>query len=274
MVLGFGSILGIIALFYGDFIEGHKGKIFIVWLILTIIYHIRIWYKSNNIPKLELKINGCNIEIIKGDIFANRVDFNGKSPLKVFSFNEYFDTYMDENDTVIASNTLHGRFINEILQGQTDDLDYKINNDINLNKNKLDYNENRKLGKKQRYKLGSMIKYKKDYLLTAFSYFDNKNEANMTLEGYINFLMQFWLNVNSLYAQRSVELPIIGSGITRFNKNGNNVPSQELLEHIIWTFKISRLKFASNTVIRIVVWENTNDPINLYRIREMYKNEL
>ncbi|MFR6551928.1 MAG: macro domain-containing protein [Paraclostridium sordellii] len=274
MVLGLGSILGTVALFYGDFIVAHKVGILIAWLTSSILFHFLVWNKSNNIEEIKLKINGCNIEIIKGDIFENRLDYNGKKPLKVFSFNEYFDTYMDENDTIIAANTLNGRFINEILKGQVKDLDKKIKNDINLCKNKLEINENRKLGKKQKYRLGSMIKYNKDYLLTAFSYFDEQNEAHMTLESYINFLMQFWLNVNSLYAQRSIELPIIGSGITRFNNDGNNVSSQELLEHIIWTFKISRLKFASDTVIRIVVWENSTDIINLYRIREMYKNEL
>lgn len=63
------------------------------------------------------------------------------------------------------------------------------------------YQEMEILGKKVRYKLGSSIVVD-DYVLTAFSKFNQKNEAQLTMTEYINFLLNFWNEINRVYAQK------------------------------------------------------------------------
>lgn len=270
--LGIGSILGIISLFFNSLMIKYKFIIILFWCIFILIYHICIWYNSNKLTCLNLNINNTKVEILFGDIFDDRVSNNPYSPLKVISFNEYFDTYLDDNDTLLSISSLNGKFIKNILNNQVDNLDIQISNDIHLNKNKLNVNKAKNLGKKQIYKLGSTIKYDNKYLLTAFSKFNSNNEAYIDLQDYINFSMQFWSELNRLYSQRDIELPLIGSGITRFNSNNTDISNQKLLEYLLWTLRISRLQFSNGTTIRIVLYPDLKDSINLYNIKKMYTN--
>lgn len=56
-----------------------------------------------------------------------------------------------------------------------------------------------------------------------------------------------------------------GSGITRFKDY--NINEQELLELIIWSFKISRVKFTYPSRVSIILHESARDKVNLYRLK-------
>ena len=58
-----------------------------------------------------------------------------------------------------------------------------------------------------------------DFLLTAFTKFDQYNRATLTMPEYIEFLINFWDRVNRVYAQRTVSVPVFGSGITRIKEH-------------------------------------------------------
>ena len=57
----------------------------------------------------------------------------------------------------------------------------------------------------------------------------------------------------------------MGSGITRFRDI--QVSEQELLEILIWSFKVSRVKFRYPAKVTIVVHESIKDKINFYELK-------
>lgn len=229
-----------------------KNWVGLISLILLVISYIYIWYKSNNIKKLELNIEGSPLEIKFGDLFK-------EDGLKVIAFNEYFDTQVD--NIIIAKNSLNGFFvenyINDIIE-----FDDRISNDIHLNEKIIDINITRKAGKTTQYKLGSIFAYE-DFLLTAFSHFDEENRAYLSMQDYIGCLLEFWNEIDIIYAGRTIVLPLLGSGITRF-KGYENVSEQELLEIILWSFKVSRIKFHYPSKVKIIISNDKKDKISLF----------
>ena len=86
----------------------------------------------------------------------------------------------------------------------------------------------------KKYRLGTVCLID-DYLLAAFSKFDSQNKAVLSMPEYLEFLINFWDSVNRVYSQKSVSVPIFGSGITRI-KEHKNISDEELLKIMLWTF--------------------------------------
>jgi len=224
-------------------------------VILVIIYLV-MWIRANIQTEVTLRINNSTIVVKTGNIFE-------EDGLKVIAFNEYFDTQVDNR--IIADNTLNGIYIKSKINN-VNELDNLIDNDENLNKKVSGCNNDRPYGKKKRYELGAVFQHN-DYLLTAFTKFDNNNRAYLNMYDYINFLLNFWNELDIIYAGRSVSIPLLGSGITRF-KEYNTISEQELLELLIWSFKISRIKFTYPSKVSIIIHESKKDKINFYKLKE------
>lgn len=251
------NMLSIINLFFTsvlifwDIPQEYKLISFIVFIAINVSIYIFLFVRANKIINVKLDIDGSIVEIKGGNIFK-------EEDLKVINFNEYFDTKVDNK--IIAENTLNGQFIKKYVEN-IEELDNLIDQKLE----KLDYNTNRKDGKKKRYALGEIVEYK-DFLITSLSKFDDQNRANLTLKEYIGFLMNFWNSLDVIYANRNVSITIFGSGITRF-KEITYISDQELLEIIIWSFKISKVKFKYPTKISIIIPKEKINKINLYKIK-------
>ncbi len=83
---------------------------------------------------------------------------------------------------------------------------------------------------------------------------------------YLGFLIRFWDKVNRVYAQKSVSVPIFGSGITRI-KEHKNISDEELLKIMLWTFRISEMRFKYPAKLHIIIHASKIDRINLLDIR-------
>jgi hypothetical protein len=204
-------------------------------------------------------INNSEVEVYFGDIFEDSAE------LKAISFNEYFDTQVD--DIIISRLSLNGQFIEKFYARQVDVLDDIIAADEHLPKMISGKNLNRPAGKETKYKLGTVCMLK-EYLLVALSRFDANNKAFLEISDYINCMLAFWDEVDRVYSGRTIALPVLGSGITRF-RNYENISDQELLELIIWTFKLSRIKFTYPSKVKIVVWEKKSEKINLQKLKDL-----
>jgi hypothetical protein len=84
---------------------------------------------------------------------------------------------------------------------------------------------------------------------------------------FINFLLNFWNEVDIVYNGRSIVIPLLGSGLTRF-KNYEMITDQELLELLIWSFKVSKIKFTYPSTVSIIIHESKKDKINFYKLME------
>lgn len=257
-----GSILSFIALFDSEMISKNKLIILLIWIVITIIYYFYSLIRMNNIKNISLSIHGSTFEIKSGNLFDS-------PDLKVVNFNEYFDTQVDNK--VIAKNSLNGKFILDILNNDTNDLDLKI--EKQLSGKIIETNEKRENGKKNKYNLGEIVEYN-DYLLTSLTKFTDDNRAILSLKEYLSFLMNFWDNLDKIYANRCVTITLFGSSsLTRFT-DAYEINDQDLIEIIIWTFKISKIKFKYPTKITMILSDDLIRKINLYKIKEMYKNGL
>jgi hypothetical protein len=255
IISGISLALSLLVLFV-DIPAKHKiayGWIFIVVLILI---YLVIWVWSNKLKKIDISIEGSEVTIKVGDIFM-------ESGLKAIAFNEYFDTQVD--NIIIAESSLNGIFIKKHLGIPVSDLDSHIENYNYDNSEILERNSARKQGKQIRYQIGTICVYK-DYLLTAFSKFDDSNKAVLTMPEYLAFLINFWDKVNNIYAQQSVSTPIFGSGITRI-KGHKNISDEDLLKIMLWTFRISEMRFKYPARLTVVIHKDKIDQINLLDIK-------
>ena len=97
--------------------------------------------------------------------------------------------------------------------------------------------------------------------------FDDDNKAKISQKEFLEFLLEFWENIDIKYNNRKIIIPLLGSGITRFERI---IKPQELLNQMIWIFKLSQISLKSG--LKIIIHENMKEQINLYEIKEIFIN--
>lgn len=246
-------IIGIVSsvLSYFDIHWGWRTLTLGVIFVLVVIFHAYSWKLANRLSRIKLMVNNSNLVIEFGDLFE-------ESDKKIIPFNEYFDTTFDHN--IISENTLHGKYLKTL--DSTETLDEEIEK---IDQDKLvEVNTERKYGKKNRYKLGTILERRK-YLLLAFSYFDKSNRAHLMMNNYVECLLNMWLEIDKIYNGETVCIPLLGSGITRMIDN-KEIIDQELLEIMIWTYRISKVKFTYPSKVKFIIYKDKKDKINLFEI--------
>ena len=228
------------------------------FLMLLALTYLVIWIWSNNLNSIDINVEGSDVTVKVGDIFQ-------QSGLKAIAFNEYFDTQVDNK--IISEESLNGILIKKHLDISTSELDLYIENYAFDGSEVLEIENDRKQGKRQKYQIGTICLYK-EYLLTAFSKFDENNKALLTMPEYLEFLINFWDRVNNVYAQKSVSTTIFGSGITRI-KGHKNIADEDLLKIMLWTFRISEMRFKYPAKLTIVIHKDKIDQINLLDIKSV-----
>ncbi|MGD1448264.1 macro domain-containing protein [Vibrio harveyi] len=248
-------ILSLIIIFI-DIPNAYKLLTGIAFIVVLIIVYFVLWIRSNNLKHIDIDVEGSQVIIKEGDIFV-------EEGLKAIAFNDYFDTQVD--NVLIAKKSLNGIFIENYLDSSVELLDKFIDNDKFVSQAIIGENPSRVLGKKIRYKIGTICLYG-DYLLTSFAKFDDSNKAILTMPEYLEFLINFWDQVNSVYAQQSVSVPIFGSGITRI-KGHKTISDEDLLKIMLWTFRISEMRFKYPAKLSIIVHKDKMKTINLFDIK-------
>jgi hypothetical protein len=253
-ILSFVLLFNIVPEEYKDYLK-YFG--FATFGIVIIIYLV-IWYRANNLTDIDIDIDGSTVNIKCGDLFSEH-------GFKVIPFNEYFDTLVD--DKIISNKSLNGIYIKKYFNENTEELDKLIvddSDDLDI----LNNNTSRRLGGKIiKFKL-STIFVNGDFILTAFSKFDEHNKATLTMPEYIEFLINFWDRVNRVYAQKTVSVPVFGSGITRI-KEHKNISDENLLKIMLWTFKLSEMKFKYPAKLIIVIHKDKIGQINLFNVKSI-----
>ncbi|EBR7327587.1 TPA: macro domain-containing protein [Serratia marcescens] len=250
----FGLIGG--SLYFVDIPTEQKIAYGIVCLVILILVYLYLWHRANSLREIKLTIDESTVIIKTGDIFS-------QDGLKAIAFNEYFDTQVD--DRIIAASSLNGKFITDYLPCSIPELDEHIKNYKFDTDEIKEIDEDRKEGKKQKYEIGTICVLD-DFLLTALSKFNSKNEANLTMPEYLEFLISFWDKVNRVYAQKSVSVPIFGSGLTRI-KGHKTIDEQDLLKIMLWTFRVSEMRFKHPAKLTIMIHEGKIDKINLLELK-------
>lgn len=104
--------------------------------------------------------------------------------------------------------------------------------------------------------------------MTALTHFDDKNRAYLSIQDYVKFLINFWDEIDEMYAGRTVVITLFGSGITRLDHD--RYSATEILDTILWTFKLRRIKFKRPTKLIILLDKNTNREIDYFLLRSKF----
>ena len=240
------------------------GVLFIV-VIVGIYFHM--WRSANRMNHADLRINNTTVKVVVGDIWnlLEKEPANRSGEISVIGVNDFYDVIVD--DRIIAAGSLHGQYIKRIIAaGKLDELNNAIETDSILNRSgNYEIIESRKVGKRARYEIGSVVEYE-SYVLAAFTKFDDHNKAWLSAEEYSGFWMRFWKNIDEIYAGRTINIPLMGAGITRF-RDGKPT-KQELLDTMLWTMKMSGFRNTyAEKQINFVIYQADAPEIDFYHIQ-------
>lgn len=215
-------------------------------VILIITFCVKSWNTKNGI---KVVVNDNDVIIKSQDIFSS-------DGLKLIPFNEYFDTTVDDN--VIAHNSLNGVFIDKYVSDISDLIRVIETPDIPSSTLKPYTKDKRKC-----YPLGKVIKYNNKYLLLAFTHFFN-NEAHLSHNEFEKCLFNMWKEIERLYANRPVAIPLLGSGITRFDDTPHKT-YEDLIKCLLCTLRISNVHIKQP--ITICLTQSIFDELNIYELK-------
>ena len=222
----------------------------ISFVILSVIIFLIL--ESLKHKAYDTTVNGIPLKIKVGDIF-------NEMGLKVIPFNERYDTEVD--DIIIAHNSLNGKMIDNYVE-DIEDLKSKI---------KLAQADNSPLkptrrNGKETYPLGRIIPYN-EFLLLAFSHFDEQNKAYIGIGEYEKLLICMWSEIRRTYAARRIVIPLLGGGITTI-EGIQDKNYTELLKCILCTLRSS--KFQPKEGITIVLTQDAIENIDMNIIKEEF----
>ena len=143
-------------------------------------------------------------------------------------------------------------------------------NDIILNlqevrrKTPLSVDSERKNGGKIRFELGTLYDDGNDYFLLAYSRFDDQNRAYLSQNDLLRCYINMWSEIDVLRGINSISMPVLGgSGLVRFSKD----PSpQQLIELILWSFRVSGINLSRNCTLNIIVHKGILEDINFLKL--------
>lgn len=246
------------------FVQKHKLLLFAIILIVSFLSIVFFLLCKLRVRSVTVTINNSVLEVLVGDIFKQ-----SDHEYKVISFNEFFDTLVDGK--VVSRHSLNGQYLLQKYPGEKSikRLNDRMAANEKLAGNIVDSQKVRKGGGKHtRYRLGSVFK-DKDYFLVAFSMVNEQHEAGLTLTEYVHCLLKFWEEVECYRQGQTVVVTLLGTGITRYK---NFIAThQELLEILIWTFKISKVHYKTPAKVKVVIHERQQKQINFYRLKELEK---
>lgn len=224
-------------------------------LFIFVALYIIVWICANARKSTHLKINGIDVYVKTGDLFAE----NGN--LKIIPFNEHFDTKVD--DVIISASSLNGIYINRFFNGSEKELAKRIASDPKLKKIVTVVETPPKGKSRMTYPLGTIHK-EGDFLLLAFSRFNQSSEAYLDDKSLWECLINMWREIGTTYAGKSIDLPLVGSGITRLENI--NIHQQDLLELLLISLKVSGLRLDWNVSLNIIIHSNNAKHINFYKL--------
>lgn len=244
-------LFSIIVLFF-PINDENKWFVFAGVVVQHFIIYVVIWFYSNIKKHVSLKINGTTIIIKEGNLF----ELPGK---KVITFNEFFDTKVD--DKIIAKGSLNGEFIDKYVSS-VPDLDKHIEKQLINTQPKLI--DQIRVGKSICYDLGTIVTYQ-DYLLLAYSRFDEHNRAFLTTNDIATLYLNMWLEIDKIKACNSICFPVLGSNnLVR----GLNYTPQQLVELMLWSYRISGVKMTRLSTITVVVHPSMTDKIDFLKLKD------
>lgn len=210
--------------------------------------------------------NGHALYLQYGDIFdANQVMESNSRRNIVIPVNRCFDTCVDNH--IVSEKTLHGiafkklyasnKYTEETLAQSIKKLLANVEHE-NLTK------QEKPEGNRKRYPVGTVIDLpghkNEHFFLWALSTFDSNLKAHTSMQEYTLAIQKLIESCNEESEGFPVVLPLVGAGLSRTNKD-----QQDILQYLINAFRLNKDKI--NCDIHIVVHINVKNEIAIMNIR-------
>lgn len=217
----------------------------LVWIAISVVYALFLRFRR------WTTIHGKNysIRVEYGNILEKR---NCK---RVINFDECFTTQVGDKIADIKPTSICGQYL-------------VAHPDINVQAlidaaNIVPAQEKSLYQQKARYDSGTIVSNGDD-LLMAFARLDEKGKGRFfSRDEYLQCLDLLWRELENHYSQKDVCIPVLGAGITSFEGgSGASISQQELLDMMIWSYKLSSHKIKAPHRLRIVCKKNSGFSIN------------
>ena len=249
------TILSILGISLGDWQDSNFfiriGVVIGIFLLLYMISYIIIGNIFSESVKLTIRNTSVSIEC--GDIF-------NASGLRVIGCDTHFSTIVD--DVIISKKSLQGQLILE--HGDKDEIEAAITTEAN------------KLGLQKDsnglydFPLGTIIRYdsgvdNNTYLMLAMTELNEQHEAHTNMAKFELMLMKMWKEISRVYALNNVALPLLGTGIPRFDDGPKG--KEDLLRCMLCTLNSSGVTLKSK--VKILIYGDVKD-IPLYEFKNVF----
>lgn len=215
----------------------------IIYMLIGIIFR----------DSVSTMIHQTSVTVVCGDIFE-------VPEFRVIGCDTNFRTEVD--DVIISKKSLHGQLI--LNHGVLDEINAVIETEakrLGLHKNDEGLYD---------FPLGTIIRYDSSvdnhtYLMLAMTELNSDYESHTNMSKFEYMLMRMWKEINRVYAGNDIALPLLGSGISRFDDSPKEYGA--LLRCMLCTLNGSGVTFNSN--IKILIYGNIKD-IPLYEYKDIF----
>ena len=221
----------------------------------AIIIFVLIYILIGRIFKDEVRliIRRTPVSISVGDIFET-------SGWKVIGCDNHFDLRVD--DVIISQKSLHGQLV--LNHASIDELTAVIKSEAEKLEIPCD-----ELGL-YTFPLGTIVPYESSvdgekYLLLAMTELNNRHEVHTNMAQYEQMLMRMWKEVDRVYAMNDIVLPLLGTGIPRFDDGPKE--NSLLLRCMLCTLNSSGVSLKAK--VKIVLYGDTKN-YKLYEYKDMF----
>lgn len=191
------------------------------------------------IKKVNIKDDNYSIVIEYGNLLKK------KNCQRVINFDECYTTTVGTRTADIKKDTLCGQYL---LQNPGLDIQKLIvQSGVKPCKKKSEYKDS------ICYKPGTIVPNGDDLLMAFTKLESNGKSKKFTAEEYLNCLNLLWEEIDNNYNNKDVCIPVLGSGVQRFeNGISQSLPQQELVDLIVSSYKLSPYKIKDKNTLHIV----------------------
>lgn len=225
--------------------------VFVSFVVLCVLVYIIIGSVFRN--SVHLIIRQTPVYISCGNIFET-------CGWKVIGCDTHFDTRVD--DIIISKRSLHGQLI--LDHGEKEEIQRLVKSEaerLGIQKNSNGVYD---------FPLGTIIRYDskvddQTYLMLAMTKLNAQYEAHTDMAKFELMLMKMWKEISRVYASNDVVLPILGTGILRFDDGPKE--REALLRCMLCTLNSSGVSL--NAKVKIMLYGDTQN-VPLYEYKNMF----
>lgn len=218
---------------------------FLIWIVTLLLYmsflNLRRWVT------------------IKGQNYSIRVEYGNilkkKNCKRVINFDECYTTQVGNATADINPGSICGQYLT-------------LHSDLNVQQliEAAQITPARSKSKylhKTRYDSGTIVPNGDD-LLMAFAKLDERGKGRFfSRDEYLACLDLLWKELENNYSEKDICVPILGAGTTSFDGgSGASISQQDLLDMMIWSYKLSSHKIKAPHKLRIVCRKSSDFSIN------------